>query len=124
MSKFIALCDASFCPNKKFAYAGYRILQLKNSSLIFSNIWRINPSGSSQAEDFSLKMLVNFLKSSEMLKHSTIFCDHLHLVRQSQKMGLNIIHIKGHKSPQKRNWIDWEFSKLDCELRKLLRENR
>lgn len=124
MSRFIAICDASFCPTNKFAYAGYRVLQFTNYSLLVSNIWKVHPSNSTQAEKFALLHMINYLDSAKILKHSTLYCDHLDLVRQMQKNGLFIRHIEGHKSPKKRDWVDWEFSKLDQELRKILRENR
>lgn len=124
MSRLIALCDASFCPNNKFAYLGYRIFHVDRKPYITSNIWLSYPSTCGQAEKFALKKLIAYLYQTDLIKQTTLFSDRLQLVESMKKQGLDIRHIQGHKAFEKRNWIDWQFADLDCELRKLLREAR
>jgi hypothetical protein len=129
MSRFVALCDASFCPAKRFAYLGYRIfpeigLRSIPKPFVTSHIWFAHTPTCGQAEEFALCKLVNYLDQTEILKQTIIFCDRLPLIESTKRTGLNIRHIEGHKHRDRKNWIDWEFSYLDRELRKLLRHAR
>jgi hypothetical protein len=128
MSTLIAICDASFCPNQKFAYLGYRIFPFKKP-LISSNLWFTPVKNSGIAEEQALRKLISHLRETELLQVTTIYSDHLHLVENIKKFGydkfgIDIRHIQGHKSAIKRDWVDWQFFHLDKDLRNLLRQTK
>ena len=130
---YTAICDASFCVRRKFAYMGYRVFrnpickssEIQTNHLAHSSIWLEDVESSTKAETLALSKLITTLTQYNILSFTKIYCDYLPVVNSVKKTGININHIKGHKPVEDRkNWIDNEFFKLDRDLRKLLRIRR